>query len=195
MKNITDILKSLRTPVPIKKAIADSVAASASAPLDTMIKNPIGTVTSGSYVTTLPTTIASYPTVTMGSTAAQAGSILTSSTSTWVSGGGNGMMSPSWGPSHPWSVSNNSKELVRIETDGKVVWADDVKIDEAAERFKTMVQMSLEMKAGIIEKTKQNIRDTLFGEIINIAKEKGSLTADELTLILEATKIMEKLKG
>ena len=31
--------------------------------------------------------------------------------------------------------------------------------------------------------------------VYTIAKEKGSLTADELTLMLEASKIMEKLKG
>lgn len=152
--------------------------------------------TYSSVVSSGPLTI---PTITSG-TGIASGSILT------TTGGGSGpiwanpITSTTWAgasymPTHPLIINDNGKELFRIESDGKVVWGDNVTIDAAAEKFKSMVDMSVEMKAGIVEKTKQRIRDTIFGEIINIAKDKGSLTAEELTLILEATKIMEKLKG
>lgn len=101
-------------------------------------------------------------------------------------------------PQNPNIATYNTpagKEIVKITKDGEVVWGPDMDITAAAEAFGRAVVMGTEMKAGITERVKCNIRDKLFGEIISIAKEKGSLTADELTLILEASKIMEKLKG
>jgi len=51
------------------------------------------------------------------------------------------------------------------------------------------------MAAGISDRVKYDARDSVFTELINIAKEKGPLSADDLTYFLEASKIMEKLKG
>jgi len=51
------------------------------------------------------------------------------------------------------------------------------------------------MQAGITHGVKLRMRDSVFADLIEIAKEKGSLTADDLTYLLEASKIVEKLKG
>lgn len=90
---------------------------------------------------------------------------------------------------------DGNKEIVRLTKEGEVIWADGIKVDEAAEAFTRTIYLSTEMKAGITARIKSTIRNSLFDEIIHIAKVKGSLTADELTLMLEASKIMEKLKG
>jgi hypothetical protein len=42
---------------------------------------------------------------------------------------------------------------------------------------------------------KQRMRDAVFEELIDMAKSKGSLTADDLTYLQQAAKIMDKLKG
>lgn len=39
------------------------------------------------------------------------------------------------------------------------------------------------------------MRDTVFEEMISLAKEKGSLTVEDLTYLHTAAKIMDKLKG
>lgn len=43
--------------------------------------------------------------------------------------------------------------------------------------------------------TAEHMRDMVFEELIDIAKENGPLSAEELTYILRASKIVEKLKG
>lgn len=93
------------------------------------------------------------------------------------------------------SGGNGNKEIVKLTREGEVIWANGIDVNAAAEAFGRSLNLSAEMRAGITDRVRHSIRDTIFGEIINIAKEKGSLTADELTLMLEASKIMEKLKG
>ncbi len=88
------------------------------------------------------------------------------------------------------------KEIVKLTNDGEVVWADPA-MDEnaAAQALSRSLQYSAELKSGITKKVKSDMRDTVFEEIIKIAEQKGSLTADDLTYLLEASKIIEKLKG
>jgi hypothetical protein len=88
------------------------------------------------------------------------------------------------------------KEIVRMTQDGEVIWADPEKnIDEAAQALGQALTYSAELKAGITKQVKAKMRDTVFEEIIAIAEGKGALTADDLTYLYEASKIMEKLKG
>lgn len=90
---------------------------------------------------------------------------------------------------------SNGKELVRLNRDGTVEWREGAKIDEAAEAFGKSLKIGAEIAAGITEKVKRNIRDTVFEEMIKVAEEKGSLTPDELTFMHKAIKIMDKLQG
>jgi len=86
-------------------------------------------------------------------------------------------------------------ELVRLNRDGTITWSNGIDVDEAAEAFGRAISLGAEMQAGITEGTKRRMRDSVFADLIEIAKEKGTLTADDLTYLLEASKIMEKLKG
>jgi len=94
-----------------------------------------------------------------------------------------------------FSKPANNQEIVRLNTDGSVTWANGIDVDAAAEAFGHSLQMGAELKAGISKSVKLKMRDSVFEDLINIAKEKGSLTADDLTYLLEASKIVEKLKG
>lgn len=92
-------------------------------------------------------------------------------------------------------VNPFGKEIVRIEADGTVVWQDGYNIDDAAEALGKAIYLTLEQKAAITERTKRDMRDIVFQEIIALANETGSVTAEELTRYWEAAKIMDKLKG
>ena len=94
-----------------------------------------------------------------------------------------------------FSKPSNNQEIVRLNIDGSVTWASEIDIDAAAEAFGQSLQMGAEMKAGISKSVKLRMRDSVFEDLIGIAKEKGSLTAEDLTYMLEASKIVEKLKG
>lgn len=87
------------------------------------------------------------------------------------------------------------KEIVRLNKDGSVTWNDTVDIDEAATAFAKSISIGAEMSAGITYAVKQRMRDAVFDELIEMAKDKGSLTADDLTYLHKAAKIMDKLKG
>lgn len=91
--------------------------------------------------------------------------------------------------------NNNSQEIVRLNNDGTVQWNKGIEIDEAAEAFSKSLTLGAEMHIGISKRVKQNMRDSVFEDLISIAKEKGSLSAEDLTYLLEASKIIEKLKG
>lgn len=93
------------------------------------------------------------------------------------------------------AYSNSSKEIVRLNADGSVVWNGEIDVDAAAEAFGRSITIGAEISAGITKRVKLKMRDSVFEDIISIAKEKGPLSAEELTYILEASKIVEKLKG
>jgi hypothetical protein len=99
-------------------------------------------------------------------------------------------------PTNIFTLSKSAnQEIVRLNLDGSVSWGNGIDIDAAAEAFEKSLQMGAEMKAGISKAVKLRMRDSVFEDLINIAKEKGSLTAEDLTYLLEASKIVEKLKG
>ena len=98
-------------------------------------------------------------------------------------------------PSNIITLSNNGQEIVRLNRDGSVTWANGIDVDAAAEAFGKSLTYSAELKAGITQGVKLRMRDSVFETLINIAKEKGPLSADDLTYLLESSKIIEKLKG
>jgi len=121
---------------------------------------------------------------------------------THISAGGGGggsfgtiTFSPPPPPTSIISLSGNNKEIVKIKNNGEVEWADGYKIDEAAEAFGKSLGLGVEIAAGITNRVKLSMRDSVFEDLIAIAKEKGSLTAEDLTYLLQASKIVEKLKG
>jgi len=98
-------------------------------------------------------------------------------------------------PTNIISLQNNGQEIVRLNRDGSVTWANGIDVDAAAEAFGKSLTYSAELKAGISKGVKLRMRDSVFETLINIAKEKGPLSADDLTYLLESSKIIEKLKG
>lgn len=122
---------------------------------------------------------------------------------TSIMGGGSGHYTAGSGITFSTPIKTNivsfygtdGKEIVRINLDGSVTWADGIKIDEAAEAMSKTMSNAVELQAGITKAVKLRMRDSVFEDIIEIAKQKGSLTADDLTYLLEASKIVEKLKG
>jgi len=89
----------------------------------------------------------------------------------------------------------DNKEIVRLNDDGTVTWANDIDVDEAAFALGQSLTLNVENSAGLTYAVKQRMRDTVFEEMISMAKEKGGLTADDLTYLHQAAKIMDKLKG
>jgi len=90
---------------------------------------------------------------------------------------------------------NGSAEIVRLDQDGTVTWGNGIDINAAAEAFGRSLKLGAEMKVGITQNVKYKMRDSVFADIIEIAKQKGPLTADDLTYLLEASKIVERLRG
>ena len=93
------------------------------------------------------------------------------------------------------TLHSSGKEIVKVTVDGEVKWANGINVDEAAEAFSKSVTVGSEIAAGITQRVKSKMRDSMFEDLINIAKDKGSLTAEDLTYLLQASKMMEKLKG
>ena len=91
--------------------------------------------------------------------------------------------------------SANNGEIVRLNCDGTVTWANGYNIDEASEAFAKVISIGAELSVGITQSVKQKMRDSVFNDLIDIAKEKGSLSVEDLTYLLTASKIVEKLKG
>jgi len=98
-------------------------------------------------------------------------------------------------PPYIIQFNNNGKEIVKLKSDGTVEWTNGIEIDEAAEAFAKTLALGAEMSAGITKKVKLEMRDSVFEDLIAIAKERGSLTAEDLTFLLQGSKIVEKLKG
>jgi hypothetical protein len=90
---------------------------------------------------------------------------------------------------------SQGQEIVKLNDDGTVTWANDINVDEAAEAFSKVMLVGGEIQAGITQAVKYKMRDSVFNDLIEIAKEKGPLTAEDLTYLLGASKIVEKLKG
>ena len=89
----------------------------------------------------------------------------------------------------------NNQEIVRLNKDGSVTWANGIDEDEAAKAFSRSMSQGAELSAGITYAVKQRMRDAMFEEMIEMANTKGSLTAEDLTYLHQAAKIMDKLQG
>jgi len=89
----------------------------------------------------------------------------------------------------------NNKEIVKLNSDGTITWTDGIEIDEAAEAFSKSIRLGAELSAGITKSVKLRMRDSVFEDIIEMAKLKGPLSVEDLTFMLESSKIVEKLKG
>lgn len=141
-----------------------------------------------------------YPQQSTGTSATIAGSTITyPSTNIFTTNVGtysNGTIgASSYHPtSYIFTATNNGKEIVRLNLDGTVVWADGIDVDAAAEAFAQSLTIGSEIRAGITERVKLKIRDSVFNDIINIAKEHGALSAEDLKMILDASRIVERLK-
>lgn len=90
---------------------------------------------------------------------------------------------------------SNNKEIVRLNKDGSVTWDNGINVDEAAEAFSRSMSLGGELAAGITYGVKQRMRDTVFEEIISIAREKGNISLEDLQYLHQAAKIVDKLKG
>lgn len=114
--------------------------------------------------------------------------------------GGSGMaggftFAPPAAPPNIITLNSQSKEIVRLNHDGSVTWNSEINVDEAAEAFGRSISLGAEISAGLTKQVKLRMRDSIFEDLISIAKDKGSLSAEDLTYLLEASKIVEKLKG
>ncbi len=92
-------------------------------------------------------------------------------------------------------TNDNKTRVVHITQDGEVVWGDGFGETESAKLFSRVIKLGAEEAANMTYSVKQNIRDAVFAEMIAIAEEKGSITAEDLTYLQKAAKIMDKLKG
>jgi hypothetical protein len=90
---------------------------------------------------------------------------------------------------------SSHKEIVRLNPDGSVTWADGINVPEASQAFERSLRLGAERSAGITYGVKQRIRDAVFEELIEMANSKGTLSVDDLTYLHQAAKIMDKLKG
>lgn len=171
----------------ITMTVSNSMAGQSS--MSTMLGSGTSNITSGaggSYIVTTPATGYTY-TIPATLTGAGGGSYYS------IGSGVNFSMPPKTNIVSYTDV--NGKEIVRINLDGSVTWADGIREDEASKAIAGAMHLATEMKAGITQGVKLRMRDSVFEDLINIAKQKGSLTADDLTYLLEASKIVEKLKG
>ena len=88
-----------------------------------------------------------------------------------------------------------NKEIVRIESDGAVIWPNGVDIESAAVIFGNSLKLGVEYAAGITDSVRSDIKRNIYNEIIEECKSKGFLTVDDLTYLQEATKIVDNLRG
>jgi hypothetical protein len=91
-------------------------------------------------------------------------------------------------------INSAGVEIVRLNNNGSVVWANGIVPDEAIDSFRSSLEIAAEQKVGIHMGTKHRMRDSVFKDLIEVARDKGPLSAEDLTYLLEASKIVERLK-
>ena len=98
-------------------------------------------------------------------------------------------------PSELLVIRNYTNDvLVTLYPDGRVEWADNIEIDEAAAKFSAMLNISPDIIANIKYENKKKIRDSIFEDMIELAKDKN-LTVEDLTCMWHTAKMMDKLRG
>jgi hypothetical protein len=91
--------------------------------------------------------------------------------------------------------NKDGSTLLTVDYDGKVTWHDGIQIDEAAEAFSQVIWLSAEQSSRVTSAVKRKIRDTIFEELLEIAKEHGTLTPEDVEYTYKCCKIMDKLNG
>lgn len=100
------------------------------------------------------------------------------------------------GPACIILYGTNNDEILRLNNDGKVVWKDEkINEDAAAKAFSMALRLGADISVGLTEAVKREMRDVVFNEIIEIAKEDGPLSANQLQYLHRSAKIIDKLKG
>lgn len=80
-------------------------------------------------------------------------------------------------PDHVF-FGKNGKEVVRLDSDGNVIWTDD-NITEAAAAFSTVL-------AASSAQLKRNIYDDVLNELLVIAEPTGSVSVADLTTLIRS---------
>ena len=191
--NDNDIMKSVKNEIYESKQKISNIKMNPAGQITGNITNigmPTSNVTSYNYTTAM-----TAPGYIPGTITTAMGGVPSTGYYGGINMGGVAMQAPISKDLIKFNNPTTSKEIVRVTNEGKVVWNEEIDIDAAAEAFSRSISMGTELKAGITEKVKRDMRDSVFEDIIEIAKQKGSLNAEDLTYLLQAAKIMEKLKG
>ena len=89
----------------------------------------------------------------------------------------------------------NGNPIVTLENDGSVTWHQENAEDEAVKAFGNLLTISVEQKASVTQRVKDEIFDQVFHEIYQVFKDRDSITGEELRIAYESSKIFRKLRG
>jgi hypothetical protein len=87
----------------------------------------------------------------------------------------------------------DGEEIVRLRNDGKVVWKNGVQLDEGVKAFSSLLRLGVAESAGVGASVREEIRNQVYADLIAMAKEKGSLTEEDLTFDRDSCILVEKL--
>jgi hypothetical protein len=87
----------------------------------------------------------------------------------------------------------DGEEIVRLRNDGKVVWKNGVQLDEGVKAFSSLLRLGVAESAGVGASVREEIRNQIYADLIAMAKEKGSLTEEDLTFDRDSCILVEKL--
>lgn len=87
----------------------------------------------------------------------------------------------------------DGEEIVRLRNDGKVVWKNGVQLDEGVKSFSSLLRLGVAESAGVGASVRREIREQVYADLIAMAKEKGSLTEEDLTFDRDSCILVEKL--
>jgi hypothetical protein len=87
----------------------------------------------------------------------------------------------------------DGEEIVRLRNDGKVVWKNGVQLDEGVKAFSSLLRLGVAESAGVGASVREEIRSQVYADLIAMAKEKGSLTEEDLTFDRDSCILVEKL--
>jgi len=89
--------------------------------------------------------------------------------------------------------NSNNEEVVRLREDGIVIWKHGINIDDATRAFSIALRQGAVVCSGVGAIARTEIRSEIYANLINLAKEKGSLTIDDLTFDRDSCILVEKL--
>ena len=95
---------------------------------------------------------------------------------------------------HTLTFSGNGKEIFSIDANGNAIWHKPESYDEAAQIFLDSVNWKIESAAGI-RKSRREWEERMIKAIVSKAEKSGSLTAEELTNVVNKSIMYDRLKG